>query len=90
MLWQILVLLLPFLALFYYLKSNWSDIKDNTPIVSLLIGGTILWFAGLFMQQYNFANGSLLSLVGVCIFFTVIAVHTAKYRKKEKSDDEAE
>lgn len=91
MLWQILIFLLPFLALFYYLKRNWSEIKNNNLMLSLLIGGALVWFAGLIMQQYNFGNGSLLSLFGVCVFFSGVAFHTIRRPKKEEpTDEEAE
>lgn len=90
MLWQIFVFLLPFLALLYYLKSNWSEIKDNSILIVVLTGGAIIWFAGLIMQQYNFGNGSLLSLFGVCVFFSGVAFHTVKRPKKEDTSDKEE
>lgn len=82
-----LSVLIPALLLAYYLKKNWPDIKDKPILVSLLVGGILVYYAGILFTWTNPFLESTLKLLGTCLFFSGVAVNTSK-RPKEKTPDQ--
>ncbi len=83
-----LTLIVPAMLLAYYLKTSWPDIKDKKVLLVLMIGGTLLFYVGVFFRPINLLLGSTLQLVATCLFFTAVAVNMGSH-SKEKAPDQS-
>lgn len=75
----ILNIIVPAVILGYYLRSNWLKLKDRKIILGILIGGTLIFYAGVFIGSLL---GSNLKLLGTCLFFTVVAINVNRHSKE--------
>lgn len=81
MLTKLITLGIALLCLAYYVRSKWPGIKDRPMILSFLIGGMVIFLVGVLLDCSNL--GSTLRLLGTCVFFTGVAIDTAKVNKKD-------
>lgn len=76
---EILYWVAPALLLAYYLKSSGPDLKHKKVLLGLLIGGTLMFYAGMLGAAIN-GSLSTLKLLGTCLFFTAVAVNLGNSR----------
>ena len=81
-----LLIIVPAMLLAYYLKTSWLDLKDKKVLLGLLIGGTLIYYVGMFFSPINVLLGSTLQLLGTCLFFTAVAVNISNHPKEKASD----
>jgi hypothetical protein len=74
------------MLLAYYLKTSGTAIKDNKVLLGLLVGGTLFFYSGLFLEYINPWLGSTLKLLGTCLFFTAVAINLASSSKEKAAE----
>ncbi|HEX3012253.1 MAG TPA: hypothetical protein VHQ70_09525 [Syntrophomonadaceae bacterium] len=79
---KLFTLTVALVCLVYYVKSNWPGIKDRPVIMVLLVGGILIFVAGVALSKST--TGPTLRLLGTCIFFTGVAIDAGMARKKNK------